>query len=666
MSASQFADVYKRDASAALVAFISGLGRMNDAGQDASGALEELGLGGIRVTDTMLRAANAQDILTESINLANTSWEENAALQEEVDKRNETAAAKLTILKNKVVDVAVNIGDALIPIVTSLVEKISPVIDGISNWVKENQNLVKWILAIAGTGGALMLFVGLLPKAIAFMNSFVAGIKLLSNVTKIQTALQWLWNAAMTANPIGLLVTAIAGLIAIGVALWKNWEKITNWFNNLFGKTAEKFIDTADTIEERSKELTEQLKAEYDEQLDAKLNQLESERNAAQSAHDAEIEALKELYGIEEEEAEENSKTLIELAEETAEKKQDLLDEEMDAVKDAYQERLEMIDAEYAERLKLLDAETQALIAEQQAQIDAINEEQEEIDEARRIASEEEKKRKLQEAIDTAETAEEKAEAEKELAEYLAELAEEEADRKREAEIDALRDEINNIKAEAEAKQEALEAEKEAEIAQQEALLQSETERIANEKIARDTALVEEKARLAEELAEKIAIEDAKLATLNLSLAAQKTAIEQWHADMIEEEKLYQSALEIARQEVGEGGKITTGQRQWEGYDPEKYDEYWTPEEGYHYLPRYAQGGTIDEPTLLTSLATGKPYAIAGEAGTEKVVPEGKTGGTIVNNYTVNAVIREESDIKKVARELYKLQESGNRGVGYG
>lgn len=83
-------------------------------------------------------------------------------------------------------------------------------------------------------------------------------------------------------------------------------------------------------------------------------------------------------------------------------------------------------------------------------------------------------------------------------------------------------------------------------------------------------------------------------------------------------------------------------------------------------VTHYASGGLIKEPTLLTSLATGRPYAIAGEAGTEHVVPEGKMGGTIVNNYTVNAVIREESDIKKVARELYKLQESGNRGVGYG
>ncbi|MBR0075141.1 MAG: phage tail tape measure protein [Synergistaceae bacterium] len=44
--------------------------------------------------------------------------------------------------------------------------------------------------------------------------------------TKAWTAAQWLWNAAMNANPVGLLITAIAGLIAIGYAVYKNWDKI--------------------------------------------------------------------------------------------------------------------------------------------------------------------------------------------------------------------------------------------------------------------------------------------------------------------------------------------------------------------------------------------------------------------------------------------------------
>lgn len=40
------------------------------------------------------------------------------------------------------------------------------------------------------------------------------------------TAAQWLWNVAMSANPIGLIVIGVAALIAIGVVLWKNFDTI--------------------------------------------------------------------------------------------------------------------------------------------------------------------------------------------------------------------------------------------------------------------------------------------------------------------------------------------------------------------------------------------------------------------------------------------------------
>ncbi|MDR1586537.1 MAG: hypothetical protein LBS57_03675, partial [Treponema sp.] len=50
--------------------------------------------------------------------------------------------------------------------------------------------------------------------------------------TKIATAAQWLFNAALTANPIGLVIAAIAALIAIIVVLVKNWKKITEAVKN--------------------------------------------------------------------------------------------------------------------------------------------------------------------------------------------------------------------------------------------------------------------------------------------------------------------------------------------------------------------------------------------------------------------------------------------------
>lgn len=75
------------------------------------------------------------------------------------------------------------------------------------------------------------------------MNAQKAAMLIWSGVCKTVTAVQWLLNAAMSANPIGLVVIAIAALIAAGVALYKNWdavvagcEKLWEAIKKFFGK----------------------------------------------------------------------------------------------------------------------------------------------------------------------------------------------------------------------------------------------------------------------------------------------------------------------------------------------------------------------------------------------------------------------------------------------
>lgn len=48
-------------------------------------------------------------------------------------------------------------------------------------------------------------------------------------------------------------------------------------------------------------------------------------------------------------------------------------------------------------------------------------------------------------------------------------------------------------------------------------------------------------------------------------------------------------------------------------------------------LPKLAGGGMIREPTLLTSLRSGRAYGIAGEAGIERIVPGGGMGGVSIH-----------------------------------
>ena len=61
----------------------------------------------------------------------------------------------------------------------------------------------------------------------------VNGLIELARTTKIATAMQWLWNAALAANPITLIVLAIAALIAILAYLYFNNEQVRNSINAL-------------------------------------------------------------------------------------------------------------------------------------------------------------------------------------------------------------------------------------------------------------------------------------------------------------------------------------------------------------------------------------------------------------------------------------------------
>jgi len=51
-----------------------------------------------------------------------------------------------------------------------------------------------------------------------------------SAATKAAAAAQWLLNAAMSANPIGLIIAAVAGLVAVFVILWKKSDAFRNFW----------------------------------------------------------------------------------------------------------------------------------------------------------------------------------------------------------------------------------------------------------------------------------------------------------------------------------------------------------------------------------------------------------------------------------------------------
>ena len=124
-----------------------------------------------------------------------------------------------------------NIGAALIPVV----EKALPLLTAMGSWAQDNTTT---FLVIAGVIGGIAV-------AILAAN---AAIKIYTLYTQISTAAQWLWNAALTANPLGLIVVGIAAVIAIIAILYTKFEGVRKIVDNVFGFLKDVVMGSIDII----------------------------------------------------------------------------------------------------------------------------------------------------------------------------------------------------------------------------------------------------------------------------------------------------------------------------------------------------------------------------------------------------------------------------------
>lgn len=106
------------------------------------------------------------------------------------------------------------LGTALLPAIAA----VTGVLAGLATWIGENSNLV---LTLAAVVGGLVVVVWAVNAATA---AWAAVQGIVAVATKVWAAGQWLLNAALSANPIGLVVIAIAALVAGLIYAWNNSE----------------------------------------------------------------------------------------------------------------------------------------------------------------------------------------------------------------------------------------------------------------------------------------------------------------------------------------------------------------------------------------------------------------------------------------------------------
>ncbi|MER6892027.1 phage tail tape measure protein [Streptomyces halstedii] len=111
--------------------------------------------------------------------------------------------------------------------------ELGAVAGGFAKWAIDNQNVSK-PLAIG-----LGVIAGLILTIKVGMLAWTAAQALWTVATTVATGVQWLWNTALAANPIGLIILAVVGLVAGIVLLWKKSDTfkaiVTGAFNAVWG-----------------------------------------------------------------------------------------------------------------------------------------------------------------------------------------------------------------------------------------------------------------------------------------------------------------------------------------------------------------------------------------------------------------------------------------------
>lgn len=189
MSASQFKDLWERDAASAFQAFIVGLSKMDEEGVSAIKTLDDIGIAEIRLRDTLLRATNASELFNKTQATANKAWSENAALTNEANKRYATTKSRLTNLKNTALMFARQIGDDLNPTIQQIIDKAGELLQKFLSLDKtQRESIVKWAAFAAAVGpvvlvlgkvvGAVGTVTGALGKAFTAIGKFSASVSM--------------------------------------------------------------------------------------------------------------------------------------------------------------------------------------------------------------------------------------------------------------------------------------------------------------------------------------------------------------------------------------------------------------------------------------------------------------------------------------------------------
>lgn len=189
---------------------------------------------------TALQSTFTSDSIKGLNLILNAGVSEAAKFEEQLRNSSGAASDMSKIMNDNLNGDLTNLGSKLEGVQIAIYEKFEPALrDG----VKVLDDLLDAINFVVEHSTEFIAALGAMAAGVAAYVAYTTALKVMTEgwrsltiVTKAQTAAQWLLNAAMSANPIGLIVAAIAALVAAFVILWNKSEGFRNFWIGLWEK----------------------------------------------------------------------------------------------------------------------------------------------------------------------------------------------------------------------------------------------------------------------------------------------------------------------------------------------------------------------------------------------------------------------------------------------